>query len=243
MIPGCIILRVSTEEQCEERQLHECQQLAKREGINVPPSRILRARESGRFDPSPRAEALKLVQRGAVKAVIMTEISRWSRQGPRALLNDLHLLEHCGARMWVVTEPRIGAPGWGQFITFVWALFAEEESAKISERTKSGMAHRRRELEKEGSFRSRKSGKVRTGFGRPAAASDQVWASAAYLRHVRKQGWAAISRDLESWKIGVVKPTTLRMGLPKWVAKRGVPTEPPPGLQTSLDPAPEGEGI
>ena len=243
MIPGCIILRVSTEEQNEERQLADCMKLAEREGIQVTKSRIFRARESGRFDPGPRKEALKLVRRGAVKAVVVTEISRWARQGARALLNDLALLEHHEARLWSVTQPMIGMPGWGEAVTFFYGLFAAEESAHISERTKSGLAHARRELEREGSFRARRSGKVRMSFGRPPVVTDKAMTVAAYLREVRNLGWAEIARQLQVSKLGDVKASTLRMGVPRWVAKKGVPSEPPPGLQMELPGAPEGQGI
>lgn len=248
MKAGCIVLRVSTDEQDEERQLHSCLQLAKRMSIDVPPSRILRGRESGRGEPKPRADALALVRKGAVRHIIVDEISRWARQGARALLNDLALLEHNGASMHVVTQPMIGQPGFGQAATFFYALFAAEESARISERTRSGLAHARRELEREGCFRARKSGRVVTGFGRPRVLSEDALACAAYLREVRQLGWAAISRHLEDAGLGPAKSSTVRMALPAWVTKHGYPRKPPAGLQielpgcTELPPCPAKKG-
>lgn len=223
-IPGAIVLRVSTADQDEEHQLARCERYAELYGIVVG-SRIIRGRESGRWDPSPRKKCLEMIRSRAIRAVIVDDLSRWSRQSPLQVLTDVANVGKIGGRIHSVAEPWLGVEGHAEVITFIVAWANKKRAEDIVRSTRSGLERVKAQIAKHGSWRSRTSGKVRRRLGRPQVFPVELARIAAQLRAEKGSSWSEIARSLEADGYGRYKRQTIRTGVMR-LTQNGGPDSP-----------------
>ena len=136
---AAIYARVSTADQCCERQIAELSAFAERGGFEV--LGILKETASGARDNRlARNRVLELAQARRIDAVLVTELSRWGRS-TQDLLETLYKL--AGWKVSVVAMSgmtfELDTPH-GRMMATMLAGIAQFESDLLSERVKSGLA-------------------------------------------------------------------------------------------------------
>lgn len=138
-----IYARVSTDEQTEQNQVPVLEKWANDKGWDI----VGIYRETGSaWQHADQKELKKLIEDcrlGLAQAVLVYDLSRLSRQGPMATLTIIRQITQVGAEVksvrdsWIeqFTQPMLREA----FIGFLGYL-NEDESRRISERTKLGMA-------------------------------------------------------------------------------------------------------
>ena len=134
-----IYARVSTADQCCERQIGELTAFAERGGFEV--LGVFKETASGARDNRlARNRVLELAQARRIDAVLVTELSRWGRS-TQDLLETLHKL--AGWKVSVVAMSgmtfELDTPH-GRMMATMLAGVAQFESDLLSERVKSGFA-------------------------------------------------------------------------------------------------------
>ena len=139
---AAIYARVSTGDQCCERQIAELSAFAERGGFEV--LGIFKETASGARDNRlARNRVLELAQARRIDAVLVTELSRWGRWGrsTQDLLETLYKL--AGWKVSVVAMSgmtfELDTPH-GRMMATMLAGIAQFESDLLSERVKSGLA-------------------------------------------------------------------------------------------------------
>ena len=136
---AAIYARVSTGDQCCERQIAELSAFAERGGFEV--LGIFKETASGARDNRlARNRVLELAQARRIDAVLVTELSRWGRS-TQDLLETLYKL--AGWKVSVVAMSgmtfELDTPH-GRMMATMLAGIAQFESDLLSERVKSGLA-------------------------------------------------------------------------------------------------------
>ena len=136
---AAIYARVSTADQCCERQIAELSAFAERGGFEV--LGIFKETASGARDNRlARNRVLELAQARRIDAVLVTELSRWGRS-TQDLLETLYKL--AGWKVSVVAMSgmtfELDTPH-GRMMATMLAGIAQFESDLLSERVKSGLA-------------------------------------------------------------------------------------------------------
>jgi DNA invertase Pin-like site-specific DNA recombinase len=172
-IPVAILVRVSTNRQETDRQISDLTEYAAQKGYNVV--EICRETISGRADENERqglARAKELATSGAIKKVLVHEISRLARKSS-IVHKFVETLEECGVSLYwhaqgfeTLLESGKRNPS-AAIMLAILAETARNEIETLVERIKSGLAEARRK------------GKV---LGRPTGSSMQP---AAFLERHR----------------------------------------------------------
>ena len=136
---GRHLRRVSTDDQCCERQEHDLRAFAKRAGHRV--DGVFKETASGaKNDRVERKKVMALAQSREIDAILVTELSRWGRstQDLVQTLDDLHswkvsVLAQTGLSFDLSTAS-------GKLMRTIMAGLAEFERDLIRDRVKSGLA-------------------------------------------------------------------------------------------------------
>jgi putative DNA-invertase from lambdoid prophage Rac len=141
---AAIYCRVSTDDQSCDRQLRDLLAFASRAGYAVDEAHIFKETASGmKHDREQRLAVLQLARSRKIKAVIVTEMTRWGRSLPD-LLDTLKELNAYGVSLVAETGLQfdVSTPQ-GKMLAGVLGSLAEFERDLIAERVKSGMANAR----------------------------------------------------------------------------------------------------
>ena len=135
--------RVSTEEQTEQNQVAILEKWAADRGWEI----VGRYCETGSaWQHADQKELHRLIEdcrKGLAQTIIVYDLSRLSRGGPLATLTLLKQLTEVGAQVksyrdsWI---EQFTQPSLRDALIGFWGFINEDESRKISERTKAGMA-------------------------------------------------------------------------------------------------------
>ncbi|NLE94375.1 MAG: recombinase family protein [Dehalococcoidia bacterium] len=159
---AAIYVRVSTEEQSLENQLTMLRTYALSHDMRVV--EVYQEEESAWRGNRQRefARLMKDAQRNHFSVVLVWALDRLSRQGPLTILTRVHQLGFHGVDLISLQEP------WTEMRSEVKPLLyslmgwvAEQESRRISERTKAGMERARAQGAKIGRPKGRKDRKPR----------------------------------------------------------------------------------
>jgi DNA invertase Pin-like site-specific DNA recombinase len=134
-----IYCRVSTDDQCCERQERDLKAFARRSGHKIVA--VFKETASGADDDRPkRKKVMLLAQAREIEAILVTELSRWGRstQDLVQTLDDLHawkvsVLAQNGLSFDLSTST-------GKLMRTIMAGLAEFERDLIRDRVKSGLA-------------------------------------------------------------------------------------------------------
>lgn len=136
---AAIYARVSTSDQCCERQIAELTAFAARAGYDVVGT-FAETGSGAKLDRVMRRQVMALAQARRIDTVLVTELSRWGRSTVD-LLNTLRELE--GWKVSVIAMNGLtfdlGSPH-GRMMATLLSGIAEFERDLISERVKSGLA-------------------------------------------------------------------------------------------------------
>jgi len=138
---ACIYSRVSTSEQEIQNQSLVLAEWAKQRGFEVVAT--YEEQESA-WKAGHQRELAKLVKAakvGRFKVVLVWSLDRLSREGSLAILTLINRLSRCGVRIFSYQESWTEAPG--ELAEILYALVgwvAKNESKRISERTRAGLA-------------------------------------------------------------------------------------------------------
>ena len=134
-----IYCRVSTDDQCCERQERDLRAFAKRAGHRIVG--VFKETASGAKNDRPeRKKVMALAQAREIDAIIVTELSRWGRstQDLVQTLDDLH-----GWKVSVLAQTGLSfdlSTASGKLMRTIMAGLAEFERDLIRDRVKSGLA-------------------------------------------------------------------------------------------------------
>jgi putative DNA-invertase from lambdoid prophage Rac len=134
-----IYCRVSTEDQCCERQERDLKAFAKRSGHKI--IAVFKETGSGANDDRPeRKKVMALARSREIDAILVTELSRWGRstQDLVQTLDDLH-----GWKVSVLAQTGLSfdlSTSSGKLMRTIMAGLAEFERDLIRDRVKSGLA-------------------------------------------------------------------------------------------------------
>jgi len=134
-----IYCRVSTTDQCCERQERDLKAFAKRAGHKIVA--VFKETASGaKNDRVERAKVMQLARAREIDAILVTELSRWGRstQDLVQTLDDLH-----GWKVSVLAQNGLSfdlSTSTGKLMRTIMAGLAEFERDLIRERVKSGLA-------------------------------------------------------------------------------------------------------
>ena len=136
---AAIYCRVSTDDQSCERQQRDLAAFAKRAGYQVVG--VFQEHASGADDDRPeRGKVIELARRREIKAVLVTELSRWGRS-TADLVGTLDNLHGWGVSVLALNGQSFDlATANGKLMRGIMATLAEFERDLIRERVKSGMA-------------------------------------------------------------------------------------------------------
>jgi len=132
--------RVSTDEQTEQNQIPILEQWAKSRGFEIV--EVFRDVGSAwqKADQRALSGLLHYAHYGKFEAVLVWDLDRLTRGGIARFFNIADTLRQCGVRILSYRQSWTDTPSELQPLLFsVFAWFAEQESKKISERTKAGM--------------------------------------------------------------------------------------------------------
>jgi putative DNA-invertase from lambdoid prophage Rac len=134
-----IYCRVSTDDQCCERQERDLKAFARRAGHKIVA--VFKETASGAVDDRPeRKKAMELARAREIGAILVTELSRWGRstQDLVQTLDDLH-----GWKVSVLAQNGLSfdlSTSSGKLMHTIMAGLAEFERDLIRDRVKSGLA-------------------------------------------------------------------------------------------------------
>src|SRR5215475_14182849 len=134
-----IYCRVSTDDQCCERQERDLKAFARRSGHKIVA--VFKETASGADDDRPeRKKVLALARGREIEAILVTELSRWGRstQDLVQTLDDLH-----GWKVSVLAQNGLSfdlSTSTGKLMRTIMAGLAEFERDLIRDRVKSGLA-------------------------------------------------------------------------------------------------------
>lgn len=133
-----IYCRVSTDDQDAERQVHDLLTYAHSHSYEVVG--IFRETASGaKNDRAERAKVLELAKRRKIKAILITELSRWGRS-VADLIHTAQELESYGVSLVPLNGDAIDwSTPMGKLFATILAAIAEFERDLLIERTKSGL--------------------------------------------------------------------------------------------------------
>lgn len=136
---AAIYARVSTSDQCCERQLAELSAFAARAGYDVVGT-FVETGSGAKLDRAMRRQVMALAQARRIDAVLVTELSRWGRS-TIDLLKTLQELESWKVSVIAMSGLTfdLSSPH-GRMMATLLSGIAEFESDLISERVKSGLA-------------------------------------------------------------------------------------------------------
>src|SRR5215470_13327056 len=159
-----IYCRVSTDDQSCERQERELRAFAERAGHQIVG--VFMEKASGaRNDRQERKKVIAMAQARQIKAVLVTEISRWGRS-TKDLLETLDELHDRGVSVLPLNGQSFDIDSAnGRLMRTLIAALAEFERDLIKERVKSGLAQVKATFDKDGHFIT-ESDKVRKKLGR-----------------------------------------------------------------------------
>lgn len=157
---AAIYARVSTDEQTEQNQVPILEAFAKKRGFEI----VKTYRDTGsawqKADQKELSRLLKDARLVPFQVVLVWDLDRLTRGGIAAFFNIIDTLKRYNIQVisyrqsWTDTSSEL------QSLLFsVFAWFAEQESKKISDRTKAGMARAKQEGKHVG--RPRKKGIVK----------------------------------------------------------------------------------
>ena len=134
-----IYCRVSTDDQCCERQERDLKAFARRSGQKIVA--VFKETASGADDDRPeRRKVMALARAREIEAILVTELSRWGRstQDLVQTLDDLH-----GWKVSVLAQNGLSfdlSTSTGKLMRTIMAGLAEFERDLIRDRVKSGLA-------------------------------------------------------------------------------------------------------
>jgi putative DNA-invertase from lambdoid prophage Rac len=134
-----IYCRVSTDDQCCERQERDLKAFARRSGHKIVA--VFKETASGADDDRPeRKKVMALARAREIEAILVTELSRWGRstQDLVQTLDDLH-----GWKVSVLAQNGLSfdlSTSTGKLMRTIMAGLAEFERDLIRDRVKSGLA-------------------------------------------------------------------------------------------------------
>jgi putative DNA-invertase from lambdoid prophage Rac len=134
-----IYCRVSTDDQCCERQERDLKAFARRSGHKI--FAVFKETASGADDDRPeRKKVMALARAREIEAILVTELSRWGRstQDLVQTLDDLH-----GWKVSVLAQNGLSfdlSTSTGKLMRTIMASLAEFERDLIRDRVKSGLA-------------------------------------------------------------------------------------------------------
>jgi putative DNA-invertase from lambdoid prophage Rac len=134
-----IYCRVSTDDQCCERQERDLKAFARRSGHKIVA--VFKETASGADDDRPeRKKVMALARAREIEAILVTELSRWGRstQDLVRTLDDLH-----GWKVSVLAQNGLSfdlSTSTGKLMRTIMAGLAEFERDLIRNRVKSGLA-------------------------------------------------------------------------------------------------------
>ena len=134
-----IYCRVSTDDQCCERQERDLKAFARRSGHKIVA--VFKETASGADDDRPeRKKVMALAREREIEAILVTELSRWGRstQDLVQTLDDLH-----GWKVSVLAQNGLSfdlSTSTGKLMRTIMAGLAEFERDLIRDRVKSGLA-------------------------------------------------------------------------------------------------------
>lgn len=168
---AAVYIRVSTEEQCLDNQLASIRAFAERRDFNIVT--VYQEEESAWRGGRQRelARLMRDARLGRFTVVLVWALDRLSREGPLAILQRVNTLGGYGVDLISLHDPWTEMPS--ETKPLLYALMgwvAQQESKRISERTKAGLE------------RARAAGKQ---IGRPKGSKD----SKPRQRRARKAVW------------------------------------------------------
>lgn len=187
--------RASTRDQDPTLARATLQREARERGLDL----VVEIEETGsgaKRDRPGLLRVMELAEGRRVDVVLVWKLDRFGRSC-LDLLKNLERLDAAGVRLVAVSQgiDTGAADAAGKFTRTVLAAAAEYERSLIIERTTLGLADRRAQLEKNGQFWSRRSGKLRRGLGRPRVEiPPEVLTEAIQLRSHRRYSWAELER-------------------------------------------------
>lgn len=136
---AAIYARVSTSDQCCERQIAELTTFAERAGYDLIGT-FAETGSGAKLDRAQRQRVMALAQARQIDAVLVTELSRWGRSTVD-LLNTLRELERWKVSVIAMNGLTfdLGSPH-GRMMATLLSGIAEFERDLIGERVKSGLA-------------------------------------------------------------------------------------------------------
>lgn len=140
MTTVALYARVSTDEQTEQNQIPILEQFAKQRGYEI----VEVYRDTGSaWQKSDQKELTRLQENarfGKFKKVLVWDLDRLTRGGIARFFNIMDSLRHYGVQVISYRQGWTDTPSELQPLLFsIYAFFAEQESKKISDRTKAGM--------------------------------------------------------------------------------------------------------
>jgi len=159
---AAVYVRVSTEDQNLDNQLAQIREFAGRRDFNIVS--VYQEEESAWRGGRQRelAKLMKDAQGGKFTVVLVWALDRLSREGPLAILTRVHTLGRYGVDLVSLNDSWTEIPS--EVKPLMYALMgwvAEQESRRISERTKAGLARAKANGVKIGRPKGRKDSKPR----------------------------------------------------------------------------------
>ncbi|MBK8222629.1 MAG: recombinase family protein [Candidatus Obscuribacter sp.] len=134
-----IYTRVSTKDQSCERQLNELRELARRMNYEVV-GEYSETASGAKNDRQARNQVMKLAQKKAIDAVLVSELSRWGRS-TADLISTLETLESRNVSVIAQSGMQMDlATASGKLMATILSGVAQFERELLIERTLSGMA-------------------------------------------------------------------------------------------------------
>lgn len=146
MTKCAIYVRVSTTEQNASNQLDVLTEWAARRGFDV--AAVYQEEESAwkAGHQHELARAIKAAKAGRFKVLLVWSLDRLSREGSLAVLTLVNRLGSYGVRIFSYQEPWTEAPGeLAEILYAIVGWVARNESKRISERTRAGLARAARQ--------------------------------------------------------------------------------------------------
>jgi DNA invertase Pin-like site-specific DNA recombinase len=175
---AALYVRVSTDEQTVANQLAELRRAVDYERWQEVA--VFEDKASGikGRDERPGLDAmLEAAKRREFDVVMVWAIDRLGRSVP-ALIKTVQLIHKAKVDLFLMRERIDTTTDTGELLFTIMGALAQFERKTIRRRAEAGMSRVKAELETKGMFTARKSGKVRTRFGRPDYADKKKLAAA-----------------------------------------------------------------
>lgn len=143
MNKAVIYVRVSAEGQTEESQIKPCEEFCKQKGYDV--IGIYKDHASAYCNVKRKGydKVIELVKNRKIGHVIVWALDRWTRRGPKDLINTINYLSSYGVHLHSVEERWIDEVTTGELsfvkdtVLNVLGWLAKKESQRLSERVKA----------------------------------------------------------------------------------------------------------